>query len=54
MNAQAPVPADQQPEAPAAMPIQNYADFYRFYLTPQYHEPPPACCGQRRWPVLFF
>ncbi len=33
MNAQAPVPADQQPEAPAAMPIQNYADFYRFYLT---------------------
>lgn len=33
MNAQAPVPQEQPLEQHFEMPIRNYSDFYRFYLT---------------------
>lgn len=33
MNAQVPVPFENNAEPQFKMPIQNYSDFYRFYLT---------------------
>lgn len=33
MNAQVPVPMEQPSDQQFEMPIRNYSDFYRFYLT---------------------